>query len=376
MGVFYDGGYSGGARIAFACTAVAAFAVVAACGRAAAARAAREPLVLVLLILAGLGAASALWTIGPEARTLRWAAVTLGYAGVLAAAAVAARADAGRIALVAGIAAIAAVSALMGLGAAALHEEPYALRIGGEWRPAGPLEYPPALALLMVSALPAYAESLRARALALRVAGVAGLALTAAVLMLAQSRAGLALGLVVTALLVYRATRRPLVVVVGVVVALVAGTLAFGSGDGPQSGFLHGREDTWSAAVETFVDRPLHGTGADAFLAGSARHQDGAAIVFAHDLPLELAAELGIAGLLLALALYAATVQLAWSARARSEVWLFAPAALAFLVANLLDWPWHLAGMGAIWALGCGGLAGTLARATNLPAPLPNQGDT
>ena len=169
-----------------------------------------------------------------------------------------------------------------------------------------------------VCALPAFAEALRARAPALRVAGAAGLALSAAVLVLAQSRLGLALGLVVAALLVYRATRRPVAVVIGTAVAIAAGTFAFGSGDGPESGFLHGREDTWSAAVETFLDRPLHGTGADAFLAGSARHQDGAAIVFAHDLPLEFAAELGVAGLLLALALYAATVRLVWVVRARA----------------------------------------------------------
>ena len=367
MGVFYDGGYSGGARIAFACTAVAAFGVVAVVDREAAQRAVREPVAILLLLLAALGAVSALWTIGLEGRTLRWAAVTLGYGAVFAAAAVAARTHAGRVALAGGLAAIAAAAALLALAATALHEEPYALRIGGEWRPAGPLEYPPALALLVVSALPAFAEALRARAPALRVAGVAGLALSAAVLALAQSRLGLALGLVVAALLVYRATRRPVAVVIGTVVAIAAGTLAVGPGDGPESGFLHGREDTWSAAVETFLDRPLHGTGADAFLAGSARHQDGAAIVFAHDLPLELAAELGIAGLLLALALYAATVRLVWVARARRAAWVFAPPALAFLVANLLDWPWHLAGMGAIWALACGALAGKGSSGTKLP---------
>ena len=165
-------------------------------------------------------------------------------------------------------------------------------------------------------------------------------------LLLSQSRIGLALGVAVAAVGVNRAIRRPAAVAAGALIVAVAGLLAFGPGDGPQSGFLHGREDTWEAAVETFPDRPLHGTGADAFLAGSARHQGGAAIVFAHDLPLELAAELGVAGLLLALAVYAATVELAWSARASRAAWLFGPAALGFLLANLLDWPWHLAGAG------------------------------
>ncbi len=93
-----------------------------------------------LIALAALGALSALWTIGLEGRTLRWAAVTTGYAAVFIAAAVAAQSQAGRVALAGGLGAIAAAAALMGLAATALHEEPYALRIGGEWRPAGPLE--------------------------------------------------------------------------------------------------------------------------------------------------------------------------------------------------------------------------------------------
>jgi O-antigen ligase len=344
----------------------------------AAGRAVREPLALALAALALLGAVSALWTLGPEERTLRWAAVTAGYAAVFAAAAMAGRGERGRIALAAGIGAIAALSAVLALGATVLHEEPYALAIGGDWRPAGPLEYPPALALLMVCALPVYAEAMRARARALRIAGVAGLVLAAAVLALAQSRLGLGLALVVAAAIAYRATRRPLTVAAGAGVVLVAGLLIFSPGDGPRSGFLHGRADTWGAAVDTFVDRPIAGAGADAFLAGSARHQNGAAIVFAHDLPLEFAAELGIAGLLLALAMYAATAELVWRARWSNAVWLFAPAAVAFLLASLLDWPWHLAGIGAIWSLACGGLAGTRGSPANLPGPsdLRLQGDS
>jgi O-antigen ligase len=371
VGVFWDGGYSAGSRTAFAAAAIAAFGLVAAAQPPAARAAVREPVALVLLALALLGALSALWTLGPEARTLRWAGVTLGYAAIFGAAAVAARTHRGQLALAGGIGAIAAVSALVALGATILHEEPYALRLGGDWRPAGPLEYPPALALLMVCALPAFAEALGARAPRLRIAGATGLALAGAVLALAQSRVGLALGLAVAALLVYRATRRPVAIALGAAVAITAGLVAFGPGDGPASGFLHGREDTWSAAADTFLDRPLYGTGADAFLAGSARHQGGAAIVFAHDLPLELAAELGIVGLLLALALYAATAHLAWVTRAGPAAWLFAPAALGFLLASLVDWPWHLAGSGAIWALASGALAGTRAS----PAKLPGRPD-
>jgi O-antigen ligase len=144
------------------------------------------------------------------------------------------------------------------------------------------------------------------------------------------------------------------------VAAVLAGSAAFGSsagrGAGAASGFLHGRADTWRAAVETFADRPLAGAGADAFLAGSARHQGGQTIVFAHDLPLELAAELGVMGLALAIALYLGTAHLIWRARRTRAAWLMGPAAATFLVASLVDWPWHLAGAGAVWALAVGTL--------------------
>jgi O-antigen ligase len=328
-----------------------------------------------------LAAASALWTLGPEPRTLRAAGVMAGWLGVFVAAAVAARSERGRLALAGGMGAIAALSAAIGLAGVVAHERPHALEIAGDWRPAGPLEYPPALALLVVCALPVFIELVRSRGRAPRVAGAAGIAVSAAVLVLAQSRIGLALGLGVAAVAAYRATRRRAVVLAGGIVALAVGGLSFGSGDGPASGFLHGREDTWGAAVETFLDRPLHGAGADAFLAGSARHQDGATIRFAHDLPLELAAELGILGLLLAIALYAATGRLAWAARATRAGWLFGPAVVSFPLANLLDWPWHLAGMGAIWALASGALAGSGAYAANSPGTVPaseqhTQGDS
>ena len=345
--------------MAFACAGIAAGVVALAVDR----RVLREPLGLVLLALAAFGALSALWTLGPEERTLRWAGVTLGYAGVFYGAAVAARTSRGRVALAAGIGVIAAVAGAVGLVALAAHDHPYALRIDGDWRVAGPFEYPPALALLMASALPVFIAALRSGRL-LKLAGISGIALSAAVLLLADSRIGLALGIGIAGFVALRPS--PRVAVAGIAAALVIGSVAFGSG----GSFLHGREDTWRAAIETFADEPVHGVGADAFLAGSARHQEGAAILFAHDLPLEFAAELGILGLLLALALYGATARLAW--RGRRE-WLFMPAAVAFPLANLLDWPWHLAGAGAVWALAAGALSGSV---SNLGPPSPKtEGD-
>jgi hypothetical protein len=129
-------------------------------------------------------------------------------------------------------------------------------------------------------------------------------------------------------------------------------------------GFWHGRLHTWRATIDTIRDRPLAGAGADAFLVASARHQQDGPVRFAHDLPLELTAELGVPGGVLALALYAATAAALWRARRTRAAWLFGPAAAAFLGASLLDWPWHLAGSGAVWAAALGAIAGAASAPT------------
>jgi O-antigen ligase len=290
------------------------------------------------------------------------------------------------------VAAVAAGAGLAGLIAALLHAPPYAERIAGVWRPGGPFEYPPALALLEVSALPALLAAVTARARLTRLAGAAGLAVACGVLALAASRIALAMAVVVLGAWAVRRRRPPMRVrfshppmrvrfalPVVVAAALMAGGLAFGTaagqGVGPKTGFLHGRASTWRAAVETFADRPLAGAGADAFLAGSARHQGGQTVVFAHDLPLELAAELGVAGLALALALYGVVGRALWRARGTRAAVLLGPAAAAFLVAGLVDWPWHLAGSGAIWAVAVGALTGERARSQKSAASDELRGD-
>jgi O-antigen ligase len=218
-------------------------------------------------------------------------------------------------------------------------------------------------------------------------AGAAGLAIAAAVLALAASRLSLAMAIVVVGLWAAARARpparrprprrlpalgRPTAWLAAVLaVALVAGGFAFGTaGD-----FLHGRASTWGAAIQTFADRPLAGAGADAFLAGSITHQDGATTVFAHNLPLELAAELGVAGFALAIALYAMTVKALWRARGTKAAALLGPAAAAFLLASLLDWPWHLAGSGAIWALSIGAITGERPTAQKGTFPKGIKGD-
>lgn len=467
LAVLWDGGYSSASRVAFGVLAVVAGLLL---GRW------RSAVVVLLVALAGLGALSALWTLGPVERTLRWSLVTLGYAAVAALACEGARRRGGLSTLALGVALLALVAGLGGLVAAVTFSPPWALRIGGVWRPAGPFEYPPALALLMASALPAFLWAMCGRSRVLAACGAPGMAVTGGALALSASRVELAVAVAVGGIELALAGRRPaadspaalvpppgrahvaaalalgvaagialqvaagapaaggepdggriaaLLAVLALAVpgwlaarrrldrrdepgaapagavgpagtspaapatggsanaapaqpraaatfaavalaALLVGSLAFGAqagrGAGAAAGFLHGREHTWRAALETFADRPAAGAGADAFLAGSARHQKGETVVFAHSLPLELAAELGAAGLVLAIALYAASVRLLYKTRATPAGRLLGPAAAAFLVASLVDWPWHLAGAGAIWAIGLGALAGASAR--------------
>lgn len=443
VGVWWDGGYSPGAKLWFGIAALAAVAGPLVLDRRRVAGMAREPVVIVLLALAAAGALSALWTIGPVDSALRWALVTAGYGTVALAAATATRRRGGVEALAAGVAVLAGTAGAFGLAAQVGEVGPYAQRIAGVWRPGGPFEYAPALALLQVSALPALAAGMTARSRLLAAAAATGMALAGAVLALAASRLSLALAIAVAGIAIalpgVRATRatvvaafgmavaaavamqaaaggrrpaadqglhvtglialvtmavlappvwlalrgatarlesrprlpRPRLMAAGVLVAaLVSGSLAYGGaagrGGGPEAGFLHGRTNTWRAAVETFADRPIAGTGSDAFLTGSARHQGGQTILFAHDLPLELAAELGVAGIGLALALYAAAGRLLWRARRTRAAWLLGPAAAAFLIASLVDWPWHLSGAGAVWSIGLGALAGAAAPAPKL----------
>lgn len=127
----------------------------------------------------------------------------------------------------------------------------------------------------------------------------------------------------------------------------------------PVSGFAHGRTGLWRAAIDTAEDRPLAGSGALSFGTASLRYQEPPPVRFAHNLPLESWAELGAAGALLALMLYVGSVALVWSQRRAPTAWLLGPAVLAFLVANLFDWPWHVPASAAVFAIALGALAGS-----------------
>lgn len=144
---------------------------------------------------------------------------------------------------------------------------------------------------------------------------------------------------------------------------IVALTLAATTDDSgpraePVSGFSHGRVELFEAAIDTAEERPLAGSGASSFMEASLPFQEPPPVRFAHNLPLQSWAELGLAGLLLVLAIYSAGSWLAWRRRFDLAGWLLGPAVVAFLIANLFDWQWFLPASGGLFAIALGGLAG------------------
>jgi O-antigen ligase len=441
--VLWAGGFAQTSQFVFAALALAALIAGAGAGadRRRVARLMRQPLALTLAALAVLGALSAAWTVAAVGDALRWALVAAAYAAVVVAAAAIAGRQGGVQRIAGGVCVLAILAGVIGVVAACVIGEPLADRIGGSWRPGGPLEYSAALALLEVSALPALLAAMCSRRHGIATAGVAGVTTAGAVLGLAGSRAEfLVAGLIGCAAIVlprrtlqtdrrqaaaavlvvlsaallahliaggYYAPgsspggwrllaltgacallcvvwlvrgavgrrRTPVAITVVVSIALVV-VLSLGGATGagvtsqaarhatagvePNGGLFHGRLHLWDAALKVFAAHPLGGSGADSFILASARYQDSGPIAFAHDLPLELAAELGVGGLLLCLSLYGTTGAALWRARGRPAAWLLGPGTAAFLAAGLVDWPWHLAGSGAVWAACTGGVIGSV----------------
>jgi O-antigen ligase len=128
-----------------------------------------------------------------------------------------------------------------------------------------------------------------------------------------------------------------------------------GEASEPVSGIDHGRLGEWNVALDAMAERPLTGAGADSY-ALAASEVGGGGTLYAHNLPLEIWAELGPIGLALVIVLFASTAALVWRLRADRRAWLLAPAVLAFPLANLVDWTWHLAGAAALWAAALGAL--------------------
>ena len=331
VAVAWRGGFAEGPR-----GAVAALAGLAILGAlwwtpAAAGRAIRSPVVVALAALAAATALSAAWTIGEPVDAFRDAASVLALAAIV----VAASALPGPWGH-AGVLLVAAVAcAVTGLVATLATSEAQALEICDTWRPAGPFEYPPALALVCAGALPvAIAAGTAARRwlapaglaagwlLGLTVAltasrtgiGLAALALTSAVALAPRGRvvgppvlgviaAVTASAFILRGDLAEASTTQivfaivPALVLVAVAgltgahapggrrrwtaIVAVAALAATGGGVvadrggpcGDDRDASHGRTDIWRAGVDTGAERPLQGFGAGTFLTASRERQ-------------------------------------------------------------------------------------------------------
>jgi len=240
---------------------------------------------------------------------------------------------------------IAATSAVAGLLALAMRHEPYAERIDGIWRAGGTLEYPPALALLMVMALALLlglgAELTTAQAVALGVlllAAVAGsfdrlaaleavavLGLFAARVPAARRRAGLVAVTAVVAIAIVVAVARP-----------PSHEFTAHAGHDP----LAGRSAAWSDAWHATLDRPALGIGPGRYAAIHPPHSRE--LRQAHDEPLQRGVEGGVvaalgAALVLAVLLLRGARNLAGREPA---VLAWACAALALALSALTDFTW------------------------------------
>jgi O-antigen ligase len=155
-------------------------------------------------------------------------------------------------------------------------------------------------------------------------------------------------------------------VAVGVAALLATAAVVLGDRGSPCGADpSHGRVGLWRAALHTAGERPVQGFGAGTFLAATRERQLQERPVptrFAHDLALQEWVEVGLGGLLAVLAWYVAVattlVREIAPPTPNGAAWLLAPAVAAFPLANLLDWPWALAGTGALWAVALGGLLG------------------
>ena len=196
------------------------------------------------------------------------------------------------------VAATAAVAGILGWLA---RRSPQAANIDHLWRAAGPFEYPPALALVIVCGLAATFALVALRLLP-RAAGIGAATVLGVGLLLTFDRFGIVAGaLVVIAFLRMPAVRvlwpAAAVLVLVTLLALAVhpptgGSLTAHLRHGP----LNGRSAVWSDAWSAFVKRPWDGYGPGGFARISLGRVDSAAVGRAHT-ALEQAVDAGLVAL-------------------------------------------------------------------------------
>jgi hypothetical protein len=220
-----------------------------------------------------------------------------------------------------------------------------------------PVGYSNALAVFAtMSALVALGFALRPGRLSFRVAAAGALMPLAAAITLAASRgASLALAAGV-AVFVALSERRRLVAVAAAALALVGlvslALLARFPETAPRATSLradlftlagHDRGRYWAAALDSFADHPLLGSGAGTFSRMWLRYRDAnLGVLDAHNLYLEVLSELGPVGL--ALLCLALAIPLVAAVRSRHAPLVPAAAAAycTFIVHAGVDWDWEM----------------------------------
>ena len=170
----------------------------------------------------------------------------------------------------------------------------------------------------------------------------------------------------------------------GLLVALLAlagllGVYGWERAIDPRQSPDQGRVQTWRAGVDTAVERPIQGWGADTWYQAYLPHRIGPPTRFAHSLPVQQTVELGIVGLLL-LAAFVGSVflpglKLAWRSGPGDErLWLWV-GTTAFLVQNLYDLNWYFPALFYVFCITVGASTAAAARdadpiSSSSPPPL------
>jgi len=124
-----------------------------------------------------------------------------------------------------------------------------------------------------------------------------------------------------------------------------------------QQGFDHGRFTLWSDSIAVAQDRLVLGYGQGSYLlaTGSTLEQP---VRYGHSLVIDSLVELGIVGALASLGVLIGVLRLFFKHFRDPRAWLAIPMLIGFTLLVFLDWSWHIAVLGGIWAVCIGWLEG------------------
>lgn len=322
----------------------------------------RDPILISLVALAAANTAAALdaGARSVVAPTLAVCALPAAYA---TAGALSRRQSVRILTLLLGLALAAAAA---GLAAVITQAAPDAQRIEGMWRAGGPLEYPPALAVLMLCGVAA-ALGLVGEGVLGTWSGAAAVGVCSAALAFTYDRAALLIAIPMLALFAARVprSRRPLLAATAGLAALA---LVVFSTSAPAAGALgrqlsHGllgsRSQVWSEAWHGFTERPVTGYGPGRYSLISPGATDATRTLQAHDLVLEEAVEAGaVAGLAALMLIVCGGWRLCQGLRGGDPVMLaYTAAGLSIIISGIYDFTWSYAPMALLGVL-CLGVVG------------------